>query len=438
MNRREPRSPWRCRATFGICAAAILFGVQPTRAQDTYEPMQAAQFREGAPPKTFGQWHFGSVYFTPTIVLRQLGVDTNVRNERYEPKADFTATVAPQLGITYVGPKIKLQATPEVAFIYYHSFPHERATNPSVRINGGFALTKKVSFFTNQFYGYVKSRPNFEIDERVRRRVAQVTAGVRFKASKRLALSLSGQTYQTYFEHQASFEGVDLAHLMNMRRNEAGTEVEFALTPYTQVFGRFRVDTERFPNYADRSADSSWYSGGLRFGSRAAIKGEAEIGKRIRKSLTALPDVQTTTLRGLIYSNLRDHTRLSVAATRLLDYSYRVESPYYTSQTYSGTLSQSLFRRVDTDVTYIYQGRDYGRFLSSETIGGSTVEVSRGYRLSLGFRLRPGFRIAVYGMHWDRNAELSPYRTYRGWNLGFTFGSFRGNDMGIYANEIRP
>ena len=40
--------------------------------------------------------HFGPLYLTPTVLLKELGVDSNVFNAAGEPKSDFTFTVAPE------------------------------------------------------------------------------------------------------------------------------------------------------------------------------------------------------------------------------------------------------------------------------------------------------------------------------------------------------
>src|SRR5213595_794479 len=43
--------------------------------------------------------HAGPFYLDPAILLKELGVDTNVFNEAQEPRQDFTFTITPQADV---------------------------------------------------------------------------------------------------------------------------------------------------------------------------------------------------------------------------------------------------------------------------------------------------------------------------------------------------
>ncbi len=47
-------------------------------------------------PEAVGRFRLGFIRFTPSIVLTNLGVDTNVFNELVDPKDDFTVTSGPR------------------------------------------------------------------------------------------------------------------------------------------------------------------------------------------------------------------------------------------------------------------------------------------------------------------------------------------------------
>jgi len=70
-------------------ALALALGLGLTRGA-------AAQSQRNEDPRTEAKIHFGPVYVTPEVQLRQIGVDTNVFNSGINPKSDFTFTVGPE------------------------------------------------------------------------------------------------------------------------------------------------------------------------------------------------------------------------------------------------------------------------------------------------------------------------------------------------------
>ena len=73
----------------GIAVVTVLFCVSAlsASAQSQNDPRSTARMR------------LGPFYVTPTILVKNLGIDTNVFNSVDDPKSDFTVTVGPNVAV---------------------------------------------------------------------------------------------------------------------------------------------------------------------------------------------------------------------------------------------------------------------------------------------------------------------------------------------------
>src|SRR6185503_5997430 len=71
--------------------------------------------------------HLGPFYATPTIALKELGVDSNVFNAAGEPESDFTFTATPVADVWVpVARRALFQLTGGSDLVWYANFNSER------------------------------------------------------------------------------------------------------------------------------------------------------------------------------------------------------------------------------------------------------------------------------------------------------------------------
>ena len=75
--------------------------------------------------------HVGPLYFTPQVLLKELGVDSNVFNAAGEPKSDFTFTVGPRADVWVpVARRALFQVRAATDLVWYANYATERSIDP--------------------------------------------------------------------------------------------------------------------------------------------------------------------------------------------------------------------------------------------------------------------------------------------------------------------
>src|SRR3954465_10486848 len=110
----------------------------------------------------------GPVVLSPSIVLRDIGVDSNIRNEASDPKQDFTLTAQPAVRAAVPFGATQLTGTASVGFVYYATYKNEQSINQ--RYEGKFeATTARLRPFPAAAFSHSRERSGYEIDARVLR-----------------------------------------------------------------------------------------------------------------------------------------------------------------------------------------------------------------------------------------------------------------------------
>ena len=137
----------------------------------------------------------GPFGISPTLLLRDLGRDENVFNERDDPKGDFTFTLMPRAEILFKPRNVRIAFTAATEYVYYRDYSSERSTNLSSAVRAdvtlGWFLPYVLATGTN-----TRQRLNPEIDERARHNERVYGAGFGIKVGSRLTLGASG-SYHT-------------------------------------------------------------------------------------------------------------------------------------------------------------------------------------------------------------------------------------------------
>ena len=92
------------------------------------------------PPPDVPVIQAGPLGISPTIMLRDIGRDENVFNERDDPKSDFTFTLVPRAEVVFKPRNLRLAYTAATEYVYYREYKSERATNLSSAVRADVTL----------------------------------------------------------------------------------------------------------------------------------------------------------------------------------------------------------------------------------------------------------------------------------------------------------
>ena len=379
---------------------------------------------------------------TPSMLLTNVGVDTNVLNSNGEPRSDFTATIGPVLDGLYKGPALTVEARATAGYVYYRTFQNQGGLSPTLLLATEYRLGPRITVFSNDQLLYVKDRPTVEVDTRSRRFTSDLGLGVGVGIARKIRLDLEQRFRKTEYHANAVFRDIQLRQPLNDRVTLTSATLNYQLTPYTALRAMAVIERDQYPLTPIRDGHAHEYALGVQFNPRALLAGDVRVGYRVFRSGSPLqPDYHGAIYDGRVMYTLSDSTGLMAGMHRFVVPSYDLINPYFLATQYEGGLQQRLGRRFDTGVSYTYYDLAY-RTLKTITAPplpyGSNLE--RAYTGSVGLLTRRWGRYALYAQRWQRRYLLHDERNYDNLRFGFMITSTRwltatsGFGRGIFLN----
>lgn len=374
-------------------------------------------------PRTDARMHVGPVYMTPSVTVRNLGIDTNVFNEAENPKTDFTYTLTPKMQLWLpVTRRFLLTTRAETGLVYFQKYADQRSIDPRIMMRGDIML-RRLAVFAEDDFKWSKERVNLEIDDRVRQKVNAARAGLVFGVTPKFSTEVS--LYQSTYDFDASlitFRAIN--YRAGLKRNERGLRIELShrLTSKTTLILDAETLRARFDFATVKNSDGFRITPGVVFSPRALISGTAKAGFRRLKPLSD----EAPAFQGLVASinmgyTVLGATRVSVEAARDLTYSFEVSQPYYVQNTFGG----SIRRQIHGDIDLVLSGKRARQAYRplAEVLTAPRRDVVLNYAADLGYRLTPAAR-AGFVLGWQRRESSIASRTYSGVTAGLslTFG----------------
>jgi hypothetical protein len=378
-----------------VLSAAIVLAPRPASAQS-----------EGDRPGL----RVGPVEFRPRLLLKDIGVDSNVFNEPTNPKTDFTLTAAPDLEISTHPGRLKLAYTTGAEFVYFRKYTSERARNGSIGGRADLDLTWLKPFAS---FSSVKTsaRPNSEIDARAGHHPLTYTAGTMVKIASRTSIGILGRRTRETYDDDAEFRGEDLAQSLDTKISVYETSFNLDLTPFTTFSLVGAKEEQRFDHAPERNADSVRIAPTLTFSPLGLITGSASFGYRHFNGLDeSLPDYSGFVATGNVGILFYDQYKLDTTFTRDVRYSYERALPYYIVSGVRATLAVRTYGRVDLRALVGRESMDY-RSLNGLSSPGTDLLVV--YGGGLGCRVADHARIAVDAELSRRSSERDNARDFR-------------------------
>lgn len=364
--------------------------------------------------------HVGPFYATPTLQLKEVGVDGNVFNADGDPRSDFTFTVAPKADIWIpVSRRALVKATAGTDLVWYAQYATERSIDPQLNLRGELYL-HRLMLFGEGAYLNTRQRPNHEIDLRSRHLEGGLKAGVGYEVTPRFSIEVAGNDFTTRYDADSTFDGTSLQHTLN--RDTRGVEItgRQRLTPLTSVAVRYDNVRDTFMFSPLRDSVSYRVMPGIEFKPRALVNGSAYVGYR-QFTPTASAAFQEfsgpVAELGLSYT-LLGATTFGVSYRRDLTYSYEELQPFFVDGSVGVSVRRAIGRRFDALVSADRHTYDYHEVLTGNVSSAPRIDVTWTYAASAGYRLGRHGRVAFGASYWLRESTTEQFRDYENLRIG--------------------
>jgi hypothetical protein len=401
-----------------LAVVIVLAAAPPVRAQAPN--VGAGPLTQSLPDTepTVGILTIGPVRLAPGLVIRQIGWDDNIFDERDNPKEDFVATIAPDVAAFTRLRFVQLSGYAGVDFNYFKTYEQERSTGHNLRGRADILLSRLRPFVGG---GQVNSRerPNGEIDVRADRDENELSGGVAFDISRYGVIYGAAYQYQTRFTN-AFEEGVDLGVALNRDRYLYSGGLRTELTPLLAMNVSASYSEDLFEEDPTRNAESWAGTVEFRFDPDAVVSGQATLG--YLDFVPVNPAIEP--YRGFIGSGsivypFIEIGRFAVQGLRRTEFSFDTDDAYFVESTLTLSYTHFLFGEVDVQVKGSKSWFDYG-FTATSPARQDKYDAAGG---SLGYNLRNRTRISMNYEYARRRSLELPERNYdrRRWFLAWTF-----------------
>ena len=391
-------------------------------------PLQVSAQTQGAEQidqvRSEARVHFGPIYLTPTVSLKELGVDSNVFNAAGEQKSDFTFTVGPKADLWVpVARRALFQATAATDLVWYSQYDTERSIDPQFAGRAEIYL-RRITLFGGGEYLNTRARLNYEVDLRARHVEQAATAGVALRITPKFSVEGAVQRDETMFDADAEFDGVSLQRTLNQTTNGFSVAGRHRVTPLTTVVVRFERLEDEFPFSPLRDSTSFRVMPGVEFKPRALIKGSAFVGYRrfTPSAQGVLPEFSGIVARlGLSYT-LLGSTTFGVSYSRDLTYSYEELQPFFVNDSVGASVRRALGRRFDVLLSADRHRYTYENLLTQPAALlplPVREDITWNYAGSIGYRIGQG-RIGFGFSYWQRDSLVKNFRDYDNLRFGTT------------------
>jgi hypothetical protein len=281
--------------------------------------------------RPWGQVRFGSMWFTPSVSLKEFGIDTNVFNSNVadDPKSDLYAIAGPDLTLEMKTKRVDLNGAVGVNYVHYVKTFSERSFEFNGSIDGVFRPLRRLEIQAGARQGSSRKQFSPEVEVRTRNWSRAFSFSTGILVAPRLWIIGRASTSERRFDPGAIYNGVELQRTLNEDVRSSGGELRYAITPWTRVAAGGVANANRFPLAPGRDADEERYFVRLEMSARALVSGSAELGhSNYRTRLTFAPDFEGPVGNATLATRFGENTTLQALFIRDLGVSYMPSVPF--------------------------------------------------------------------------------------------------------------
>lgn len=353
---KRPAAPPRALGSAVLCLCSCLLAGAASAAEAPPDPdLSTESLRK-----------VGPLWLGPYLHLRDVGYDDNVFFEAEEGEGDYTATAVPGLrALLRTGHRGGIALGQEMAYVAFADNGQLNHWNADSRVRGILLAGPAVLSLEERFRSD-RERPGNEIDDRVRRRLNDVTAMLRFPRRERLGGSAALRAGSIRY-----VRGIGIDDIQDRLDRDHGTlEVtgEMGIRPRTTAFVETVLDDVDFVGTAQaRDTRSISILPGLRLDASAPIQGEIKGGlihlnanedpfrsdpQDPNSFVVRFRDYRGFVGEGAVTARMGQASRLKLEGERALPFSI-IENNLYAVQTrWAAGYERFFSRRLSAELKY--------------------------------------------------------------------------------------
>ena len=373
--------------------------------------MLGAQTSPEPPDPAEARLHMGPVSVRPTLIIRDVGVDSNVFNASGTAEEDFSFTAGAKVDVGMRLNRVLASYSSGYEYMYFQKFESERGSNRSSNARVDFLLGRLRPYVVGSLVDS-HERPNAEIDTRAHRREVGYGAGAALRLLTHTSLTGSYRRSESTYADDEYFRGVVLADTLNTESDKIEGALEFELTPLTSLALNVGRTEDHFPRSPDRDAETRRYGVTLTFEPAALISGRAQIAYRqFRPHSGEIPEKNGLAAAVALSSAFRDRTRVVVNLDHDIRYSFADLTPYYLSTAARITVTQRLAGPID--LQFVGGGERLAYESRVGTFDLAPTDKLRTLGGGVGYRLGENSRLGVNIEHIERSSRVESRRYTR-------------------------
>lgn len=396
--------------------AVWLAAVLPAAAQSVGSGPLTGALTDTEP--TTGVLTIGRARLAPGVVVREIGWDDNIFDERDNPKEDFVASIAPDVAVFSRLRFLQVSAYAGLDFNYFRDYDQERSAGHNLRGRGDFLLSRFRPFIAGGRTD-TRTRPNGEVDVRADRLEDEISGGLSFEISRYGQVYGAAYRFRTRFE-DAFEEGVDLGIALDRDRDHYSAGLRTELTPLLAMTVSASYSEERFAADPLRDAQSWGGTVDFKFAPEAVVTGLVSVGYLDFDPVNpAIEPFRGFVGSGTIIYPFLEIGRFAVQGVRRNEFSFDADDAYFVETTLGGSYTHFVFSEVDVQIKGSRSWFDYG-FTPVSPARQDSYHAAGG---SLGYNLRNRTRVALNYEYSRRRSLALPERNFdrRRWFLSWTF-----------------
>jgi hypothetical protein len=367
-----------------------------------------------------GTMAYGPFRITPSLVLRDMGIDNNVFNDSVDPKSDFTFTLTPRADVVFRMQRLRIAFGTAADYVYFHNYASERGTNTTSSVRGDVNLGRIHPYISAAGVD-TRQRLNPEVDERARHHDVTYAAGVTMDVASRTHVRFNASRTTFAFDPGEAFRGVELRESFDGQRRTLDGGLSLDLTPITRFDVLVARERQTFVLSPDRDSETWRAGGGFTFSTDGVLRGSALLGYRNFHTISpAVPEFSGFVAAATVGATLYGRHDLLAVVNRDVQYSYDQSADFYIGTTTGLTWTMLLKGPFDVRATATRALMDY------RTLAGSAdPDRMITYGGGIGYRFTGRARLGVNTDWSRRTSDLSAERTYRNHRIfaGLTWGT---------------
>jgi hypothetical protein len=385
-----------------LCALVILASAFPASAQDFDEGAETARYR------------FAFIRFTPSVLLSDLGTDSNVFNAWEDPKQDWTAVATPRSDYWMRMGPFRLSGTTAVEYLYFREHGNQRSLNTENKAKLQVPLRRLIPFVSGEHVN-TRVRPGYEIDLRARRTENGLAAGADVALPGRTTVGVSARRALVVFDDDQFFRGIDLGQALDRKSEAVSAQLRYRATPLTSFVAVAEYQEIRFNHNSIRDADSRRIAGGVEMKPLAFISGKASVGYRQFSTLSpGLPDYEGV-VADIDVQSVVAWTRIGFRLGRDVAYSFEDTDPFFVLTDLGLSITQLVSYSWDIVVR---GGTQRLAYRSLSDAGMPRLDNGLVAGGGMGYRVGRTLRVGLDVNYVERRSNIHSDRHYKGLRVG--------------------